>query len=102
METTSGLGELILELGFEKLAARASRRFPYQPEQPNLLPDVEEFDTSAMKAAVVDEYTDSPPTSRRQMWDQSQKLLKVYSGQPEILFWKCLLSTSDSADEWRG
>lgn len=90
MARTTAASNLVRELGLEQLDLRTKRRFPRQPEQVDLLPEVESFDTEAMKVSLVEIFEGEPPASRHNMLDQSQKLLKNFSGRPEILFWNAL------------
>lgn len=77
-------------IGLGKLVSRTKYRFPLQPEQPDLLPDLDNFDTNAALQKLTDPTKGSLPPSRRAMQDQLELIRCGLAGRPELLLWHAL------------
>lgn len=76
--------------GLKGLARKAKYRFPHQPEQPDLMPDLVSFNSDIARHKIIAVMEEQPVHSRRKMEGQLLNLKSSYSGRPEILLWHSL------------
>ncbi|MFN4098750.1 MAG: hypothetical protein ACK4GT_03130, partial [Pararhodobacter sp.] len=77
-------------IGLRNLALRAKYRFPHHPEQPDLLPDPDSFDSDSARHRILVALEQQPARSRHNMEDQLALLRNSFSDRPEILLWHAL------------
>lgn len=79
--------DFAISAGLADLVDKVRFRFPKQPEQNDLLPSPEQFDTSLAISRLVAPPAHEPKGNRRLLEDQLLLLQKTFAGRPEILLW---------------